>query len=66
MKNVTPEMRSRWSQRIKTLVAAQKLGYVFTDWETNFIVHLAEKLNDKKDLTFNESSCLSRIYSKVS
>lgn len=69
MSNITEEMRNTWIHQLDTIcdaVADRKIN--LTDWEKSFFDDIYHwRMNESRlNLSFKQSSCLRRIYNKIS
>lgn len=63
---ITDELREMWRKKIATISDAVELGcVVLTDWETKFFESVRERIEDQRDLTFQQSVTLNSLYNKV-
>jgi hypothetical protein len=66
MDNVTEEMREKWKDKVETITKSIEYGQLeLNEWETDFMNSIYGLVLDGKDLSFKQSSCLTRIYNKI-
>ena len=66
MNEVSEETRKKWKDKLQTIEEA--LNYrcnELSKWEEEFLNSIHERIFADKDISFKQSSCLSRIYEKV-
>jgi hypothetical protein len=59
--------RDKWKEKIETILEAYNYGCIeLNDWEHQFIDSVyGQVFGEERDLTFKQSSALSKIYEKV-
>lgn len=63
---ISHDTRMKWDRYLKTIHAAVESGELDLNiWEEEFIDSISTVLSNDKDLSFKQSSCLTRIYEKV-
>jgi hypothetical protein len=63
---ISNETRLKWKNKLETIQVANDRGIIeLTAWEVEFIDSIDSIINNDGDLSFKQSSCLSKIYEKV-
>ena len=63
---VSPDTRKKWREKVETIIEANNYGCIeLSEWEFGFIDSIYVSILSDKDLTFKQSSALSKIYEKV-
>ena len=63
---ISNETREKWNDKIKTIFEAYNYGCIeLTKWEQDFIESIEMRINGGQDLTFPQSSTLTKIYNKI-
>lgn len=63
---ISTELKNKWKIKIKTILEAQDTGIIkLNDWELGFIDSVDITLSENKELSFKQSSCLSKIYNRI-
>jgi hypothetical protein len=66
MASVSEETRKKWREKVETIIEANNYGCIeLNEWESGFIDSVYVSILADKDLTFKQSSALSKIYEKV-
>lgn len=62
----TPELREKWETKLETIQDAYDVCQIeLSEWEGEFIDSVSLQLAGGKDLSFKQSSCLSKIYNRI-
>jgi hypothetical protein len=63
---VSEETRKKWKDKLQTIEEALNCGCIeLSKWEEEFLNSIHERVLADNDISFKQSSCLSRIYEKV-
>jgi hypothetical protein len=63
---ISEETRMKWDRYLKTIHDSVESGELdLNPWEEEFIDSISIIRSNRKDLSFKQSSCLTRIYEKV-
>lgn len=63
---ISEETRMKWDRYLRTIHDSVVSGELnLNPWEEEFIDSISTVLSNNKDLSFKQSSCLTRIYEKV-
>ena len=66
MNEVSEETRKKWKDKLQTIEDALNYGCIeLSKWEEEFLYSIYERVFADNDISFKQSSCLSRIYEKV-
>jgi len=63
---ISDELRNKWNKKVNAIKEAiENKSIDLNDWEISFIDSIDIQLNSKKDISFKQSSILSKIYDKI-
>jgi len=63
---ISDELRNKWNKKVNAIKEAiENKSIDLNDWEISFIDSIDIQLNNKKDISFKQSSILSKIYDKI-
>ena len=63
---ISDELRNKWNKKVNAIKQAiENKSIDLNDWEISFIYSIDIQLNSKKDISFKQSSILSKIYDKI-
>lgn len=63
---ISQETRDKWEQKFDSIMVAIEVGeLVPTDWEVDFLKSVGTVLDGKTDISFKQSSVLSKIYDRI-
>lgn len=64
--SVSEETRDKWKSKLTAIRDAVNYKNIeLSEWEDGFINSIYEPVFIGKDISFKQSSCLSRIYQKI-
>ncbi len=62
---ISEETREKWKTRTSCLIAQGFHGEIaLNEWETDFLCNVSRLVDSNKDLSFKQSSTLTKIYNK--
>ena len=65
-KPVSEEIKNKWRHRLSLILRCHNNGTLFlNDWELSFIDSIDSKLSKDEEITFNQSSALTKIYERI-
>jgi len=66
MAEVSESTRLLWRKKIETIYEAFNYGCIeLNEWESKFIDSIYSQINTLHDLSFKQSSALSKIYNRI-
>lgn len=63
---ISQETRDKWAQKFDSIMAAIEQGKLTpTEWEVDFLKSVGTTLDGKTDISFKQSSVMSKIYGRI-
>ena len=63
---ISEKTKEGWKNKLKTVQEAYFVGCIeLNQWELDFTISIDILLNEGKELSFKQSSVLSKIYAKI-
>ncbi len=62
---ISDQTRDKWKRKLNTILKYYESNSIqLNDWELEFVDSIEKRLSEGKDLTFNQSKSLNKIYNK--
>ena len=63
---ISEETKEKWRKQLTTIAVARCSGNLtLSEWESGFIDSINTSINMDKELSFKQSSALSKIYGRI-